>query len=156
MMSKIRGKGNKETELALIKFLRAARLTGWRRHLPLPGKPDFAFRRQRVAVFVDGCFWHQCPRCSNKPAQNREFWAKKLGGNVERDRRADKRLAEKGWRVVRVWEHELRDADAVVRRLRKALLVSPWHSCEGRIRREGRLRHQKDGGSPPTPRPPDK
>ena len=63
VMSLIRGKGNKETENALLALLRQNKITGWRRHLPLPGKPDFAFQKQKVAVFVDGCFWHGCPKC---------------------------------------------------------------------------------------------
>lgn len=121
VMARIRGKGNKDTELALAKLLRFNRISGWRRHLPLPGKPDFVFRKCKVAVFVDGCFWHCCPKCSNKPANNREFWAKKLQQNVDRDRRANEALAAKGWTVLRIWEHEFRDSENVVRRVRDAL-----------------------------------
>lgn len=122
-MSRIRGKGNRDTELALLALLRAHKLTGWRRHLPLPGKPDFAFRKHKLAVFVDGCFWHCCPQCSNKPANNREFWAKKLAQNVSRDARVNAELEARGWRVLRIWEHELKDAASVVSRVRKALEV---------------------------------
>src|SRR5688572_5391528 len=116
-MSRIRGKGNRDTELALLRIFRANRITGWRRHLPLPGKPDFAFRKQKLAVFVDGCFWHCCPRCSNMPANNREFWAKKLAGNVNRDRRVGELLVLKGWRVLRIWEHEFRTPESVVKKI---------------------------------------
>lgn len=121
VMSRIRGKGNRDTELALLRLLRKQRITGWRRHLPLAGRPDFAFRRQRVAVFVDGCFWHQCPKCSSLPAGNREFWQKKLGENVRRDRAVTRRLRGDGWRVIRIWEHELRRPSAALARLRRML-----------------------------------
>jgi DNA mismatch endonuclease (patch repair protein) len=121
VMSRIRGRGNRATELAFAKLLRAEKITGWRRHLPLPGRPDFAFRRFKVAVFVDGCFWHCCPRCSNRPANNREFWAKKLDLNVERDRRVNEALANLGWNVVRIWEHELKHPAAVVDRVAHTL-----------------------------------
>jgi DNA mismatch endonuclease (patch repair protein) len=73
-MSLINGRGNKQTEKVLLFHLRQAKVTGWRRHLPLPGKPDFAFTKQKVAVFVDGCFWHGCPKCYTRPKTNRAFW----------------------------------------------------------------------------------
>jgi len=76
VMSRIRGRGNKETELALAKLLRAARISGWRRHSSIIGRPDFTFHKERVVIFVDGCFWHCCPKHSNLPAQNRAFWRK--------------------------------------------------------------------------------
>ncbi len=107
-MSRIRGRGNKETELALAKFFRVAGITGWRRHQNLFGRPDFTFRRQRVVIFVDGCFWHGCPRHSNMPANNREFWEKKLSGNKTRDRLVSRTLRKDGWHVLRIWEHDLR------------------------------------------------
>ena len=108
VMSRIRGRGNKETELALAKLLRAACITGWRRHTSLLGRPDFTFRKERVVVFVDGCFWHGCPKHSNMPASNRAFWTKKLTGNKERDRLVTRALRQRGWRVLRVWEHDLK------------------------------------------------
>ena len=82
VMAKIRGRGNKATEVVFANLLRAHRLTGWRRHAPLPGKPDFAFRQHRVAIFVDGCFWHGCPRHCRFPASNRAYWLKKIAGNM--------------------------------------------------------------------------
>jgi DNA mismatch endonuclease (patch repair protein) len=69
-------------------------------------RPDIAFTARRVAVFVDGCFWHACPEHGTKPASNTWYWGPKLARNVERDRAADVALAAAGWRVVRVWEHE--------------------------------------------------
>jgi DNA mismatch endonuclease, patch repair protein len=121
VMSRIRGKGNRDTELALARLLRAEHITGWRRHYPILGRPDFAFPKSRVAVFVDGCFWHQCPRCSNLPVNNRAFWKKKLSANVSRDRLVTRQLRRQGWRVLRIWEHAFRRPAAVVRRVRLTL-----------------------------------
>ena len=107
VMSRIRGSGNKKTELALIAIFRRNHITGWRRHQKVFGKPDFIFRSKRLAVFVDGCFWHGCPKHYNMPANNRAFWIKKLGANKSRDREVTRSLREKGWNVIRIWEHEL-------------------------------------------------
>jgi DNA mismatch endonuclease, patch repair protein len=73
-------------------------------------RPDIAFTARRVAVFVDGCFWHACPQHGSKPANNVWYWEPKLRRNVERDRAADEALAAAGWNVVRVWEHESLEA----------------------------------------------
>lgn len=73
-------------------------------------RPDIAFTARRIAVFVDGCFWHVCPEHGRDPAVNESYWSPKLRRNVERDRAADAALAVAGWRVVRVWEHEPLDA----------------------------------------------
>lgn len=107
VMSCIRGRGNKETEVALARMLRQNKITGWRRHYYIFGKPDFAFPKQKLAVFVDGCFWHACPNHSNMPASNREFWKKKLSANKLRDQLVARMLRSQGWRVLRIWEHEL-------------------------------------------------
>lgn len=79
VMSLIRSRGNKETELRLIAIFREHGITGWRRNQALFGKPDFTFRRERVVVFVDGCFWHGCPKCYKRPKSNRKFWDPKMG-----------------------------------------------------------------------------
>ena len=123
VMSRIRGRGNKDTEVVLARLFRAERITGWRRHTALVGRPDFTFRQQRVAVFVDGCFWHGCAKHSNMAVNNRAFWMKKLTGNQTRDRLVTRTLRKGGWRVVRVWEHELRKPTNVLARIRKALAV---------------------------------
>ncbi len=121
VMSRIRGKNNVSTELRLICILKSGRVTGWRRHTHLPGRPDFAFRKEKVAVFVDGCFWHFCPRCAKLPKNNAEFWRKKLLGNKQRDRAVSQQIREKGWIPVRLWEHELERPSAVLRKVRHAL-----------------------------------
>lgn len=107
VMSRIRGGGNKGTEIALAKLFRKHGITGWRRNQALFGKPDFTFRSQRIIVFVDGCFWHGCAKHCNMPVNNREFWEKKLTANRGRDRRVKRTLRKQGWRVIRVWEHDL-------------------------------------------------
>ncbi len=76
---------------------------------PLPRmrrRADVVFTRSRVAVFVDGCFWHRCPEHATAPKANAEWWAAKLDANVARDRDTDRTLGEAGWRVIRIWEHE--------------------------------------------------
>jgi DNA mismatch endonuclease (patch repair protein) len=75
-------------------------------HRGLPGTPDIAFTRARIAVFVDGCFWHCCPQHGTAPKNNASWWAAKLAGNVERDRRKDQELEAMGWISMHVWEHE--------------------------------------------------
>lgn len=121
VMSRIRGKGNKNTEGKLTQLFRQHKITGWRRHLPLPGRPDFSFPSLRVAVFVDGCFWHCCPRCLNVPATNIDFWLAKLEANTKRDRKVNRLLREQGWRVVRVWEHELRSPERALEKIQFVL-----------------------------------
>lgn len=90
---------------------------------PVPGSPrrtiDVAFTRARVAVFVDGCFWHACPEHATWPVNNRARWERKLESNVRRDRETDAMLAEAGWDVVRIWEHE--DLEEAVARVHRAV-----------------------------------
>ena len=105
--SRIRERGNKDTELALAQAMRTGGITGWRRNQKVFGQPDFVFRKARVAVFVDGCFWHACPKHFNLPVNNRAFWKKKLSANKLRDRLAARVLHSQGRRVLRIWEHEL-------------------------------------------------
>ena len=121
VMSRIRGRGNKSTELKLLKLFKEHGITGWRRHQPLIGKPDFVFPKEQLAIFVDGCFWHGCPRCYIKPKQNAKFWEKKIGGNVKRDRKVSRQLRSEGWSVCRVRECRLRNPESVIRGIQKLL-----------------------------------
>jgi DNA mismatch endonuclease (patch repair protein) len=179
VMSRIRSRGNRDTELALARLLRANRITGWRRHFQIRGravlprgqknqaaqqrrptknqrtarpfvakamqgrrsvptfrvKPDFVFRQVRLALFVDGCFWHGCPKHATWPAHRAAWWRRKIEGNKTRDRVVNRALRRAGWRVVRIWEHELQrrkhstsniqhstfNAEQLVRRIRRAL-----------------------------------
>ncbi len=120
MLSAVRSTGNRSTELRMAGILRKLGLSGWRRHQPLPGRPDFAWRRERVALFVDGCFWHGCPRCYSAPKHNGSFWARKLAENTARDRRVNAELRRAGWRVIRVWECRV-DSASTRQRLLKML-----------------------------------
>src|ERR1041385_1271322 len=86
IMSKVRGRGNKATEGKLIRIFRRNHITGWRRRIELFGSPDFVFKKYRLVVFVDGCFWHGCPEHATEPTTNRSFWRLKLRRNKSRDR----------------------------------------------------------------------
>lgn len=123
VMSLIRGKGNKDTELRLIQIFRATGITGWRRGSKLSGRPDFVFPQLKIAVFVDGCFWHGCPKHATWPKTRASFWLAKITGNKARDRRVNRELRKRGWTVVRVWEHELsrKDEPKLVRRVNSLL-----------------------------------
>ncbi len=151
VMSRIRCRGNKATELALAELLRAHKISGWRRHVrvavessklrverrkqrgrnsqpstrnyQLTVRPDFVFFKLRLAIFVDGCFWHGCPRHATQPQNNRAFWRKKLTGNKTRDALVTRALRRTGWRVLRVWEHELarKNEARLLRRIQRAM-----------------------------------
>lgn len=107
IMSRVRGRGNKATEVAMLALLRRHHITGWRRHTRVFGNPDFVFRKHRLAVFVDGCFWHGCPKHGTQPASNVSFWRAKLTRNRARDRLVGRWLKRLGWNVLRIWQHEL-------------------------------------------------
>jgi DNA mismatch endonuclease (patch repair protein) len=121
VMAAIRSRGNKSTELKLASILRAAGITGWRRHQPIPGRPDFIFPRHRLAVFVDGCFWHGCRWHCRMPRDNRGYWRLKIARNKRRDRAVSKLLRIKGWRIVRIWGHSLCTPEAVASRVSSEL-----------------------------------
>jgi len=111
-MAAIKSVGNLSTEQALVSAFRRLGVKGWRRHVNLPGKPDFVFRKQRLAVFVDGCFWHNCPKHGHIPHSNRKYWLRKLRRNKERDRVRNRELRKQGWRVLRLWEHAAKASPA--------------------------------------------
>jgi|SRR5208282_766422 len=123
IMSRIRSQGNAATELRLIELFRAHKITGWQRNQKLPGKPDFVFRNQRLVIFVDGCFWHGCPRCYRRPLSNLKYWDGKVLRNRQRDRMVKRILQKLGWRVVRIWAHELSAKNEIrlLRRIHKIL-----------------------------------
>jgi DNA mismatch endonuclease (patch repair protein) len=123
LMSRIRSKRNTTTELKLLSLLRVARVRGWRRNSRLPGKPDFTFPKSKIAVFVDGCFWHGhgCGR-NLKPKRNAALWLKKFSTNRRRDARTTRTLQHMGWSVIRIWECSLaRRPGSCVRRIQRAL-----------------------------------
>jgi DNA mismatch endonuclease, patch repair protein len=126
-MKAVRGKNNKTTERRFRGLLVGAGIRGWKvRPKGLPGSPDFFFPEELLAVFLDGCYWHACPRCGHVPSVNRPFWSAKLQRNQERDREKERKLEESGYRFIRFWEHELQEAAGdCLDRLRAALLHEP-------------------------------
>jgi DNA mismatch endonuclease (patch repair protein) len=153
VMSRIRSRGNKDTELALAKLFRRHQISGWRRHFQVriaefglrnnsqnrsavptlrtphselrtfAVRPDFVFLKSRTAIFVDGCFWHGCPKHATKPKHNREFWRKKLSTNKMRDRLVNHALRRANWRVIRIWECALKKNPLnCLRRIQRVLM----------------------------------
>jgi len=106
-MSRIRAK-NTDPEVKLRKLLFAEGFRGYRIHYNLPGKPDIVFKKKKIAIFVDGCFWHKCPVCFQEPETRKEFWMKKIQSNVDRAAKVNEQLRAEGWTVIRIWEHEIR------------------------------------------------
>lgn len=123
-MSRVRARDNKSTELAMVTLLRRHKITGWRRHGRLFGNPDFVFPKQRLAVFVDGCFWHGCPKHATQPSSNPSFWRRKLARNKTRDKLVVRTLKQRGWSVLRIWQHELKrpNQGRCIARIQRALI----------------------------------
>jgi len=116
IMSSIRGKRNRTTELALRLALVRSHVRGWRLHpSDVLGHPDFYFPTQRTAIFVDGCFWHGCPLCGHLPKTRTRFWEAKITRNRQRDSRTKKILTMSGFTVLRVWEHQLKTPQGMTR-----------------------------------------
>ena len=126
-MSAIRSRGNRSTERRFRASLAARGVRGWRMHPEsVQGRPDFYFRESRLAVFVDGCFWHSCPKCCHQPKSNLSYWQPKLKRNMERDLRVTVCLRRSGVSVLRFWECALAfnlqgAVDQVERRLQHRL-----------------------------------
>ena len=141
LMSRVRARGNASTELAVMHLLQRLDLRGWRRHLKLgvgesrnvkkvASRPDFVFRKRRIAIFVHGCFWHGCPKHGTLPKTRTLWWAEKISANIIRDRATEEALKKLGWRVIIIWEHELRRGEhgvetKLVRAFDDASQISP-------------------------------
>lgn len=124
VMAAVRSHGNKRTEVRLAKLLREAGIKNWRRRQPVFGKPDFVFSKLRIAIFVDGCFWHGCEKCYRRPASHRKYWDAKVSRNKSRDQLVSRELRRLGWRVIRIWECALaRRPLSCLKRIEKALCV---------------------------------
>jgi DNA mismatch endonuclease, patch repair protein len=125
VMSRIRASGNLDTELRTIEIFHSAGITGWRRNAKVFGKPDFVFQKQRLAVFVDGCFWHRHRGCkfAYTPKSRAAFWLRKFKNNVARDKVVSRTLRKEGWRILRIWECDLapRVSHRVAPRIKEAL-----------------------------------
>lgn len=110
LMARVRGTGNKTTEVRFRMALARAGIKGWKLHPKgLLGNPDFIFPDAMLAVFVDGCFWHACPRCGHRPKSHASFWGAKLQSTMQRDAVNSAALETRGYEVLRLWEHQLRD-----------------------------------------------
>lgn len=108
IMSRIPSKKNKSTELKLISIFYANGIKGWRRGYPVKGRPDFVFLDKKIAIFVDGCFWHGHDCRNTRPKDNEEFWQKKRERNIARDQQVNELFEKRGWTVIRIWECELK------------------------------------------------
>ena len=108
-MSRIRSTSNLTTERRFRAYLVRLGISGWQLQSSLlPGRPDFIFPNHKLAVFVDGRFWHGCPRCGHKPKSNCLYWSNKLTRNRKRDLVTTREIKKYGWDVLRFWEHEIR------------------------------------------------
>jgi DNA mismatch endonuclease (patch repair protein) len=124
VMSRVRSKGNKSTELRLIEIFRSQDIIGWRRNYPVKGHPDFVFPKQKIAVFVDGCFWHGHDCRNTRPKNNKDFWSAKRKRNITNDRSVTKKFKKRGWTVFRIWECELKNKNLqkLLRRFDKIMI----------------------------------
>ncbi len=111
-MAAIKSKNNRSTELTLRMALIRKKINGFRLHAKdLPGNPDFIFIKEKIAIFVDGCYWHGCPKCGHIPKTRSAFWNAKIKRNKERDKQKNKELKGIGVRPLRIWEHELKGSN---------------------------------------------
>ena len=108
IMRSVKSKNTKSTELALIKLFKENHITGWRHNYNVKGHPDFVFLNKRIAIFVDGCFWHGHDCRNTRPADQAEYWAKKRERNIQHDKEITLMFEKRGWTVVRIWECELK------------------------------------------------
>lgn len=126
LMAKVRSTGNRSTELQLETTLKQAHITGWKKHPKgILGRPDFYFPKANLVVFVDGCFWHACPRCMRPlPTSHAAYWTPKIDSNRRRDNRIRRRLRSQGFHVMRIWEHDIKRG-LWLQRLQRMLKANP-------------------------------
>ena len=136
-MQAVKGKGTR-LEKRLFSMLARMGLKGWKKNVEaVIGKPDVAFMKQRVAVFIDGCFWHGCPHCQRKlPQTNRQYWKRKIQRNIALAQLHNRRLRAEGWAVIRIWGHEINKATNAMKIRAKIL-----HAVSGREQILGRRAH---------------
>lgn len=122
-MAAIRSIGNLTTEAEFVKLLRMHKITGWRRHpKETYGSPDFLFPKEKIALFVDGCFWHGCKKHYIIPKSNKRYWKQKIERNKARDLTVSVFYKDKGWKMFRTWEHNIkRNPNGIIRKLKNLL-----------------------------------
>jgi DNA mismatch endonuclease, patch repair protein len=134
VMSRILSRGNRSTDRKLAAILRAHKISGWKMHTStVLGRPDFYFPVHRIAIFVDGCFWHACKKCFRMPTSNRVFWVTKLSKNTKRDREVTRALKQQKITVLRIWEHDLEKSTYRLRRLIDGLKVIATEDAVGKL-----------------------
>ena len=128
IMRQVKSKKNKSTELRLIEIFTQNGITGWRRNYPVKGHPDFVFPKEKIAVFVDGCFWHGHDCRNTRPADHQEYWQKKRERNMKHDREVTAMFEARGWTVLRIWECELKkkNLDCTVEKINRILSVERY------------------------------
>lgn len=108
IMRQVKSNRNKSTELRLIEIFKQHNITGWRRNYPVKGHPDFVFLKQKIAIFVDGCFWHGHDCRNTRPENNSDYWQQKRERNIKHDQEVKATFEARGWIVLRIWECELK------------------------------------------------
>lgn len=114
IMQKVKSRGNKSTELKLILVFRENNISGWRRNYKVKGHPDFVFLEKKIAIFVDGCFWHGHDCRNTTPSDNKEYWDRKRQRNIQHDREVTAIFEARGWTVIRIWECELKKKNVTI------------------------------------------
>ena len=114
IMKSVKSCGNKSTEIKLIRYFQEHHIVGWRRNYPVKGHPDFVFLKERIAIFVDGCFWHGHDCRNTRPQDNKEYWNKKRERNIIHDKAVTELFQKRGWTVVRIWECELKKKNVLL------------------------------------------
>ena len=114
IMRKVKSRGKKSTELRLISVFKENNISGWRRNYAVKGHPDFVFLKMKIAVFVDGCFWHGHDCRNTTPSDNKEYWDRKRQRNIQHDREVTAIFEARGWTVIRIWECELKKKNVTI------------------------------------------
>lgn len=114
IMSAVHSKQNKTTELRLIEIFKEHKITGWRRNYKVKGHPDFVFLDKKIAIFVDGCFWHGHDCRNTHPSDNQDYWQKKRERNIRHDKEITALFESRGWTVIRIWECELKKKNETI------------------------------------------
>jgi len=118
IMRQVKSSRNQSTEIRLLQYFKDLSIIGWRRNYKIFGKPDIIFRKERIAIFIDGCFWHGHDCRNTKPKDNQEYWIQKINHNIQRDKIVNEHLTKHGWTVIRLWECELKNRETIIERLK--------------------------------------
>ena len=124
IMKRVKSSGNKSTEIELIQYFKLHHITGWRRHYEVKGHPDFVFPKSRIAIFVDGCFWHGHDCRNTRPSDNADYWMEKRQRNIAHDKDVTDRFISRNWTVIRIWECELKKKNRSILDEKLHILIS--------------------------------